>query len=146
MNPQQILTVPKVPQRSQDAHKGDVGRIVVFGGSWGEVGMIGAPSLSANAALKSGAGLVQIITQREAMPMVAPLAPCATTRCLNPEVELSKQAVEFGADVVAMGPVGSVDSPQPLRLSCQNTAVESLWCGRPQRAGDRRKLGRRLAG
>ncbi|MCA9251943.1 MAG: NAD(P)H-hydrate dehydratase [Phycisphaerales bacterium] len=116
MNPQQILTVPKVPQRSQDAHKGDVGRIVVFGGSWGEVGMIGAPSLSANAALKSGAGLVQIITQREAMPMVAPLAPCATTRCLNPEVELSKQAVEFGADVVAIGP-GLGQSIQPAAIA-----------------------------
>lgn len=78
--------------------------------------MIGAPALTANAALRSGAGLVQIITPREAMSMVAPLAPCATTRCLSDDGELSKQAVEFGADVVAIGP-GLGTSIRPDRVA-----------------------------
>lgn len=77
--------------------------------------MVGASALAANAALRSGAGLVQIITEREAMPIVAPLAPCATTRCLPPDGDLAKLAVEFGADVVAIGP-GLGQSIQPERI------------------------------
>ncbi len=104
MNQKPTTSIPRVPQRPADSHKGSVGRIVVFGGSWGEVGMVGAPALTANAALRSGAGLVQIVTEPDAMPMVATLAPCATTRCLESSADLSKLAVEFGADVVAIGP------------------------------------------
>jgi NAD(P)H-hydrate epimerase len=111
-----MLIVPKVPQRAVDAHKGDVGRIVVFGGSWGDLGMVGAPALTANAALRSGAGLIQIITERDAMPSIAALAPCATTRCLPDKGDLSKLAVEFGADVVAIGP-GLGQSIQPDRIA-----------------------------
>lgn len=43
-----------LPRRAQDAHKGDAGRVLLIGGSYG---MSGAPTLAARAALKSGAGL-----------------------------------------------------------------------------------------
>lgn len=52
------LTVKRIksifPRRTQDAHKGDAGRVLLIGGSYG---MSGAPTLAARAALKSGAGL-----------------------------------------------------------------------------------------
>lgn len=44
-----------LPKRNPLSHKGDYGKIVIFGGS---VGYTGAPYLSAEAAVKSGAGLV----------------------------------------------------------------------------------------
>ncbi|MCK4659955.1 MAG: NAD(P)H-hydrate dehydratase [Phycisphaerae bacterium] len=103
--PIQITEIPTLPTRADDAHKGEVGRILVVGGRMNDLGMIGAPALAANAAMRAGAGLVQILTPAAAQPVVAPLAPCGTTRCFSPDsLPLSALAVEFGADVVALGP------------------------------------------
>ncbi len=105
MKLEHITSVPKLPDRPADAHKGIVGRILVVAGSLGDEGMVGAPSLTANAALRSGAGLVQIATQRTVMPHLAALVPCATTRTLEGRADdLTAVAVTFGADVVAIGP------------------------------------------
>jgi NAD(P)H-hydrate epimerase len=100
-----VTRIPKLPDRAIDAHKGAVGRIMVVGGSLGEQGMIGAPALTANACLRSGSGLVQILTERAAQAYLAVLAPCATTRRMpDQDVDLAALAVGFGADVVAVGP------------------------------------------
>jgi ADP-dependent NAD(P)H-hydrate dehydratase len=110
---EQILDLPELPLRSPDAHKGDVGRIVVIGGSLGERGMVGAPAMTANGAFRSGAGLVEIITDEAAMPAILTLAPCATTRSIKSKGgQFSKLAVDFGAHVVAIGP-GLGDSVDP---------------------------------
>jgi len=67
--------------------------------------MIGAPGLAANAALTSGAGLVQMFVPEPILNAVAVLAPCATMRRLPSETaEILTAAQEFGADVVAIGP------------------------------------------
>ena len=47
----------KLPRRPLDAHKGDFGRCAILGGS---VGYTGAPVLAAQAAVRSGAGLVSV--------------------------------------------------------------------------------------
>lgn len=44
-----------MPRRTENTHKGDYGKVLVIGGS---TGMTGAPTMSAQAALVSGAGLV----------------------------------------------------------------------------------------
>lgn len=69
-------TLPKLPPRKRDAHKGDFGRVLIIGGS---VGMIGAPALAANAALRTGAGLLTVACPAPVQPFVAILCPCATT-------------------------------------------------------------------
>lgn len=74
--PRAVTILPKLPERRPDAHKGDFGRVLVIGGSRG---MIGAPSLTANAALRSGAGLVTIACPESIYQSVAVLCPCATT-------------------------------------------------------------------
>ena len=103
--PVRIAAIPSLPERADDAHKGEVGRILIIGGRMNECGMVGAPALAANAALRVGAGLLQILTTAEAQPTIARLAPCATTRRFSPEgPPPSTIAVEFGADVVALGP------------------------------------------
>ena len=105
VEPVRITDIPSLPQRATDAHKGEVGRVLIVGGRMNEIGMIGAPALAANAALRAGAGLVQIVTPAEAQPEIARLAPCATTRRFSPDgPPLSAVAIEFEADVVALGP------------------------------------------
>lgn len=71
-----IRSLPRLPVRSRDAHKRDFGRILMLGGSRG---MIGAPALAANAALRGGAGLVTIACPETIQLAVAGLCPCATT-------------------------------------------------------------------
>lgn len=68
--------LPSLPARRRDAHKGDFGRVLIIGGS---TGMIGAPALAANAALRAGAGLVTVACPAPIQPFVATLCPCATT-------------------------------------------------------------------
>ena len=69
-----------LPRRDRNAHKGDFGRVLIVAGS---VGYTGAPVLAANAALRTGAGLIfvgvpeavyPIVAQKLDEPMVFPLA------------------------------------------------------------------------
>jgi NAD(P)H-hydrate epimerase len=105
--------VTPLPERSDDAHKGEVGRIVVIGGCCGEVVMVGAPALAANAAFRTGAGLVQMLVPEAIRASVAVLAPCATTRTLATDADALLTAVSgFHADAVALGPgLGDTLSP-----------------------------------
>ena len=69
-----------LPRRDRNAHKGDFGRVLILAGS---VGYTGAPVLAANAALRTGAGLIftgvpeavyPIVAQKLDEPMAFPLA------------------------------------------------------------------------
>ena len=99
-------SIPSFPSRPADAHKGQVGRIVIVGGRFDAVGMVGAPAMAANAAFRAGAGLVQILTPREAQLPVSILAPCATTRVWpsDEKPSLTALAGDYDADVLAIGP------------------------------------------
>ena len=76
MSIQRITDIPTLARRTPDSHKGDFGRVLIIGGSQG---MLGAPSLAANAALRAGAGLVTIAAPAGVQPQIATLCPCATT-------------------------------------------------------------------
>ncbi|MCH7591842.1 MAG: NAD(P)H-hydrate dehydratase [Planctomycetes bacterium] len=105
--PDPVVTreVGSVPQRRDEAHKGEVGRVAIVGGCSGDVTMVGAPALAANAAFRSGAGLVQIVVPEAIATSVAVLAPCATIRSLPTDADALLDALsDFGADVVALGP------------------------------------------
>ena len=107
MSSRLIITreIAPVPERSDDAHKGDVGRIVIIGGCCGDVVMVGAPGLAANAAFRSGSGLVQVLAPEAIRTAVAFLAPCATVRTLPTDADgLLRAVADFHADVVAVGP------------------------------------------
>lgn len=54
--------------RPLDAHKGDFGRCAILGGS---VGYTGAPVLAAQAAVRSGAGLVSLGVPAPVWPVAA---------------------------------------------------------------------------
>jgi len=58
----------RLPARARQAHKGDFGRVYVLGGS---VGYTGAPVFAANAAVRTGSGLVFLGVPKEIWSVVA---------------------------------------------------------------------------
>lgn len=145
MTSKPIITreIAPLPTRAPDAHKGQVGRVMIIGGCVGQVTMIGAPALTARAALRSGAGLVQLVVPSSAQLAAVTIEPCATARALpsyiqqeeqsppqrsraessdqahrvaSSEVSLSAMAEDFQADVVAVGPgLGNSIPPEALK-------------------------------
>ena len=97
-------------QREPDAHKGDCGRVYILAGS---VGLTGAAALSANAALKGGAGLVtlgvpkslnDILETKVTEAMTHPLPEVKKVRCLSLRARGEIQRIARTADSIAIGP------------------------------------------
>ncbi|MBQ8535806.1 MAG: NAD(P)H-hydrate dehydratase [Clostridia bacterium] len=81
-----------LPPRKRDSHKGDYGRVLIRAGS---PNMAGAAGLCAQAALRTGAGLVTVCCDETTALTVHTLAPCAT--CCD-------ESARPQADVMAAGP------------------------------------------
>ncbi len=126
-----IKTIPTLGPRPDDAHKGLFGKVLIIGGSRG---MVGAPALAANAALRSGAGLVRVAVPEVIQLSIAQLTPCATTIPLAQDAEglISRDAIPVilqaiqDNDALALGP-GIAQSNELQAL------VESILnqCDRP---------------
>lgn len=63
-----IRSLPRIPARRPDAHKGTFGRVGVVGGS---LGMTGAVHLAGRGALLCGAGLVDLLVPERVVDIVA---------------------------------------------------------------------------
>jgi len=104
-----VTTMPRLQAAPREAHKGLFGKVLIVGGSGG---MIGAPACAANAALRSGAGLVRLGLPRRVQLAAAALAPCATSLPLPDDDEGRISAAALTAllaaaeenDAVAVGP------------------------------------------
>ena len=105
-----IDTLPAVPVRPADAHKGTFGRVLIIGGSRG---MSGAPSLAGMGALRGGAGLVYVSVPHEILPIVAviepsyltiPLATCEEHGGVSAEALPGLRQACSGKDAIAIGP------------------------------------------
>lgn len=117
---ERVTQVPHLPPRARDAHKGDVGRVLVVGGSQA---MFGAPALAGVSALRAGAGLVKLAAPETVQPFVVSLCPCATSLPLKCDGrELSGDAVAQVVreaernSVVAVGPGMGVGLPQRMTV------------------------------
>lgn len=129
MNPEDLSLIPK---RSVQAHKGDLGRVVIFAGS---PGMAGAAAFCANACVKAGAGLTQILCRREILPILQTLAPGAT--CLPlPEQDgfLAQDAAQTAAaalqraDAAAIGcGLGQSDDLLPVLSAFRDASCPVVW-------------------
>lgn len=103
------FTLPAIPRRPADGHKGTFGKVVVIGGS---IGMSGAVSLASVSALRTGSGLVTAAIPRAIQNVVAGYEPCVMTIGLkdDPETGLSEVSEEMvvslieGRDALAIGP------------------------------------------
>jgi NAD(P)H-hydrate epimerase len=104
-----VRSVPRLPPRAADSHKGTFGRVFVVAGS---IGMTGAAALVGRAALRAGAGLVRVATARSALPIVAAIEPSYTTLPLPEDAagRVSSKAINVilnaaeENDVLALGP------------------------------------------
>ncbi len=101
--------LPRLARRARESSKRDYGRVLVVGGA---EGMAGAPALSAMAALRTGAGLVDLAAPAPAAAIAATFDPCVMTHplparhdgtfatdALEPILALASRA-----DVLAVGP------------------------------------------
>lgn len=71
--------LPRLPRRASDSHKGTFGTVAVLGGCCaGRSRMIGAPTLTALAALRSGVGLAKLVMPEPILPQGISLCPSAT--------------------------------------------------------------------
>jgi len=78
------------PNNASDMHKGQGGRVVIFGGS---PGLTGAPALAAQGAFRTGAGLVSIACPEGIEPQVRPHLPEIMTSPLGSGVKWNNSLV-----------------------------------------------------
>lgn len=110
MDRERIETVPTLPSRPFDSHKGMYGHVLVIAGGRGKGG---AAALVGAAALRSGAGLVTVASPAEVQPTVAsfepsymtyPLAQDADGLLLDIENHAALERLAAQANVLAVGP------------------------------------------
>jgi ADP-dependent NAD(P)H-hydrate dehydratase / NAD(P)H-hydrate epimerase len=92
-----LMTTPTWSVRLKNSHKGDYGRVLLAGGA---TGMLGAIQLAAEAALRSGAGLVQVATDARHTLGMTHRQPELMTVAAE---ELDFNSIE-SATVIALGP------------------------------------------
>lgn len=112
-----------LPPRRRGAHKGDFGHVLVVGGG---VGMPGAVALTAEAALRTGAGLVSVATTAAHAGLLAARRP-----------ELMPHGIETAADldplleratVIAFGPgLGRSEWARQLVARMRDDERPSVW-------------------
>ena len=95
----QALLEKVIIERSRHSHKGDYGRLLLLGGTYPYGGAI---IMSAIAAVKSGAGLVTVGTDKENIPALHSHLPEAMAFSLQDQ-QLLKEQLEK-AEVVLLGP------------------------------------------
>lgn len=111
--------LPTLPKRDPAAHKGTNGTVAIIGGCATQAQrMIGAPALTARAALRAGCGLAKVAAPDPILNHILTLIPSATGRALPTNAQgqvIPHQAAEVfdelaaAATVLAIGPgLGSI--------------------------------------
>ncbi|MBK0089319.1 bifunctional ADP-dependent NAD(P)H-hydrate dehydratase/NAD(P)H-hydrate epimerase [Erwinia sp. S59] len=108
--------------RKATSHKGDHGRLVVVGG---DTGTAGAIRMTAEAALRSGAGLVRVLTHEDNIGPILTARPELMVDALGEET--LEQALQW-ADVIAIGPgLGQRDWAQKALKKVAASEKPMLW-------------------
>ena len=124
--------IPQLPHRDTNSHKGTFGTTLIIGGC---KGMSGAMVLCGTAALKSGAGLVQVGTPTSIRFEVAIGNPCYTTIALPEDEEgrFNHQSIQTifplisKASAVVLGPgAGATKACQEMASHLLNLQIPVL--------------------
>lgn len=109
-----MTQLPKLPPRPVDGHKGMFGRVLIVGGS---EGMIGAPVMAGTAALRMGAGLVQLALPRQILPVALSITPELIGLGLSQSFK-NKEFLQAAqkADSIVVGPGMGQSSASRARL------------------------------
>src|SRR5690348_16360525 len=101
MSIERVTTLPPLPVRPNEGHKGLFGRVLVVGGS---DGMIGAPVFAGTSALRMGSGLVQIAVPRAILSAALSITPELIGVGLGKSVGHNLLDAVEAADAVVLGP------------------------------------------
>lgn len=94
------LRAKMLPKRKNTSHKGDYGHVLIIGGN---KGMAGAAKIAAEGALRSGAGLVSVITRPENVNVITRLRPEIMCHAVDDNLNNVKELIN-NVDVIAIGP------------------------------------------
>jgi ADP-dependent NAD(P)H-hydrate dehydratase len=122
--------LPRLSPRSRETSKRDYGRVVIVGGA---TGMAGAPALAGMAALRSGAGLVEVLVPEAVAAITAGFDPCLMTRGLAGVADgtLSSAAEPLLRERLAACTAAAI-GPGMGRSRIVATIVQGLWRDVPQ--------------
>lgn len=115
MQPSENAKRPVLPRRARDAHKGDFGRLFILAGSRDYTG---APALCADAAVRTGAGLVTLAVPEAAWSVIA--AKCRNEVMVWPLPDEYGRVLEKAAecDAAVIGPgLGRSERARQLTLA-----------------------------
>ncbi|WP_168403455.1 bifunctional ADP-dependent NAD(P)H-hydrate dehydratase/NAD(P)H-hydrate epimerase [Erwinia amylovora] len=111
-----------LPSRRPTTHKGDQGRLLVIGGDHGTAGAI---RMTAEAALRSGSGMVRVLTHK------GNIGPLLTARPELMVQGLSRSTLDAGlewADVIVIGPgLGQGQWGKEALKKVENSQKTMLW-------------------
>ena len=111
-----------LPARSPLAHKGEHGRLLLVGGN---AGMGGAIAMAGEAALRSGAGLVRVLTHQQYTTTLLMVRPELMVQALSDST--LRDGLEW-ADVVVIGPgLGQDDWAKSALRRVENCNKPMLW-------------------
>ncbi|MFO2463254.1 NAD(P)H-hydrate dehydratase [Pseudomonas sp. 15FMM2] len=122
---QQLLPgqLPQLAARSPEAHKGQFGHVLVIGG---DHGLGGAALLSAESALRSGAGMVSVATRSEHVPAALARLPEVMARGIYSGNQL--MALLEKASVIVIGPgLGAGSWGKSLLSVAANAQQSQVW-------------------
>lgn len=115
--------LPRLAPRSPTAHKGAFGQVLVIGG---DLGTGGAALLSAEAALRCGAGMVTLATRPE--HVTAALVRRPEIMCSGVESTYALTALTQRADVLVIGPgLGQAPWGRSLLSLAPQCHVPQVW-------------------
>ena len=115
--------LPRLAPRAPTAHKGSFGQVLVIGG---DLGTGGAALLSAEAALRSGAGMVTLATRPE--HVTASLVRRPEIMCTGVESTYGLNALVQRADVLVIGPgLGQGPWGRSLLSLATQRPVPQVW-------------------
>ena len=115
--------LPQLAARSPAAHKGQFGHVLVIGG---DHGFGGASLLSAESALRSGAGLVSLATRSEHVPAALTRLPEVMARGVHSANQL--MALLEKVSVIVIGPgLGDMAWGKSLLSVAANARQPQVW-------------------
>ena len=116
-------TLARLPARAPDAHKGQFGHVLLIGGDRGFGGSI---MLSAQAALRCGAGLVSLATRPEHVPGALTRLPEVMTLGVSSANQL--MGVLAHASVLVVGPgLGQAPWGRSLLSAAAQAKILQVW-------------------
>lgn len=115
--------LPQLAARSPDAHKGQFGHLLVIGG---DRGFGGAALLSAESALRSGAGMVSLATRLEHVPAALARVPEVMTVGVSSANQLMGLLEKISVIVIGPG-LGEASWGKSLLSVAANALLQQVW-------------------